>query len=287
MCHIVTLVLFGKYEIAHMDVFSGASFKIVQLASYIAKKRGKTLVLNLRGGMLPIFYQQHKTQFDKVLNRSDKILSPSKFLQKKFNQFGFHVEHLPNSIDLTRFSTASSNTLNHTILWVRAFNSTYCPEVAIETLRCIKQSFPNATLTMIGPDKGKRQAIEDLIKHYDLCTSVNIVGPVSHEQLPYFYQTHSVFINTTLYESFGNCVIEAAACGIPIASNMVGELPHIWENDHSIKFVENNDISQFTKAISEIWQNPSLAYQLIMNARKVAESFDRKEILQTWIRIFE
>jgi glycosyltransferase involved in cell wall biosynthesis len=287
LCHIFMVVLFGKYEIVHLDVFSGPSFKIVQLASFIAKKRGKRVFLNLRGGMLSTFYEQNQTSIKKVFNRSDKIISPSKFLQENFQAFGFQVEHLPNSVDLKRFIPTNSKPDKHTILWVRAFSETYCPEVVIETLRAVKKEFPNASLTMIGPDKGKRQAVEALIDRYHLGPSVQIIGPVSHDQLPSFYQSHSVFLNTTLYESFGNCVIEAAASGAPIVSNKVGELPHMWQHNHSILFVENNDITEFTQRISEIWQNQSIADQLVVNARKVAESYDRKAILKTWISIFE
>jgi glycosyltransferase involved in cell wall biosynthesis len=286
MFHIAFLVLFGKYQVVHIDVFSGSSFKIVQVASYIAKKRGKRVFLNLRGGMLPTFFLANQNAFEKVLSRADKIISPSKYLQQEFNKLGVAVEHLPNSVDLALFSFHAHLKNNYSLLWVRAFSPIYCPEIVIEVFRRVKDQFPEASLTMIGPDKGKRTEIEELISKHQLTDSVHLVGPVPHDKLPDFYHSHSVFLNTTIYESFGNCVIEAAACGIPIVSNQVGELPFMWQNEESIMFVENNDINQYIQAILDIWRNEAHAQHLRLNARKVAESFDRNTILQSWIRIF-
>lgn len=59
---------------------------------------------------------------------------------------------------------------------------------------------------------------------------------------------HDILISTTLNESFGVAVIEAAACDLLTVSNNVGELLYLWSNDKNILLCINNAIA-FSQAI--------------------------------------
>jgi SAM-dependent methyltransferase len=85
----------------------------------------------------------------------------------------------------------------------------------------LKKNFPQISLTMIGPDKGILNEILLMIKELGLESNIKIIGPISNQELFKYYQSHSVYLNTTSYESFGVALVEAAACGIPIVSTNV------------------------------------------------------------------
>jgi len=277
--------IFYKYDIVHVDVYSGHAINFAFIVSKIAKIRGKKVILNLRGGKLAELYNSKKEKLDKLFSNATIILSPSKFLIQFFQSKNIKVEYLPNSIELENFPYNNNIVNTKSILWVRAFNEIYCPEVVIESFQIVKNKFPDATLTMVGPDKGKLNEIKNMIKTLGLDESIKIVGAVPNNKLFKYYQSHSVFLNTTSYESFGVCVAEAASCGTPIISNNVGELPYIWENGVSVFLVDENDPKMFAKNILELFENQLLAEKLKINARQIVENFDRKLIIEKWIKL--
>lgn len=282
---IITGVVFSGYDTIHIDVFSGASFKIAELSSLIAKARRKRVILNLRGGMLPEFYAKNELRVNKLFGRSTIILSPSNYLIEFFREKGFQINYLPNSLDFSRFPFKNELSCNQSVLWVRAFSDFYSPEVAVEAFKLVHDKFPDSRMTMVGPDKGKLQETKELISSYNLSSVINITGPVKHSELSALYLSHNVFINTTRYESFGNCVFEAASSGIPIVTNRVGELPYIWSKSESVLFAKENAPKEFSEHIEKIFESPKLSEKLRLNARKTAEDFDRQRIIKMWIEI--
>lgn len=284
---VVFAVCFRSYSIVHVDVYSGSYFRIVSWTVFLACVKKRKVILTLHGGKLPELYAAQPRKVGYVLSRAYRINSPSHYLIRYFENQGFHLSYIPNSVDLDRFPFQETTIHNHAILWVRAFSAIYSPETAIHVLSILKTRYPDAHLTMIGPDKGELHQVKKQIATRGLEDAVRITGPVANNQLSGYFNTHSVFINTTTYESFGVSVVEAAASGIPIVSNKVGELPYIWEDHKNMLFIEQNDPNSFAHAIEELWSDPELIQVLKKNARKQAESFDRKEILKTWISIFE
>ena len=65
-----------------------------------------------------------------------------------------NVNYLPNPISLTNFKYNRINVTSKTILWVRAFEKTYNPSLAIKIVYELKKHITDVKLTMIGPDRG-------------------------------------------------------------------------------------------------------------------------------------
>ena len=140
---------------------------------------------------------------------------------------------------------------------------------------------------MIGPDKGDLKIVKKYIIDNRLSSRVNILGQINNYQLPEIYSSHSVLINTTSYESFGVSLIESAACGTPIISNSVGEIPLIWTDKENILLVKNNEINQYIEQISKIFESEILYNKISINGRKVAEKFNNKKLYKSWRPIFK
>lgn len=270
----------------HIDVFSGLAFQYVVIVSRIFKYRNKKLIMTLRGGALPEFAQSKPDKVKRILERADHIQSPSKYLIEFFAGMGIEVQYLPNPINLDKFPYDRSNVKPFSLLWVRAFTSIYNPDVPVRVLRELLNDFPEATLTMVGPDKGMQKEIMQLAEDLGVSKAIDFVGPVQNEELYRYYQTHQVFLNTTSYESFGVAVAEAAACGIPIVSNPVGEIPYLWKNDKDILFAENNSVSKYEEQVKRIFSDPALEQSLSRNAHLVARQFDWKRIKEKWKSLF-
>lgn len=241
--------------------------------------------MTLRGGALPEYYETNTIRCTTTLLRAHKILSPSKFLQKYFEDKGFVIRYLPNSINLKQFSFNRDNVKGHSLLWIRAFTDIYNPDVPVRILYELRKQFPEASLTMVGPDKGTLTETKALIRQLDLEDKIKITGPIPNEELEFYYQSHNVYLNTTSFESFGVAVLEAASCGIPIVSNTVGEIPLIWKGGESILLVEENDISEYCKQIINLFTDEDFSKSVARAAKVTSEKFGSTQIEQEWVNI--
>lgn len=282
---VVLSCLLLRYQRMHIDTYSGQAFMIAEISSFIGKKRNKKVILTLHGGKLPEYFSNTPDRVRNVLNRVDHIQTPSLYLKEFFTEKGFSIRYMPNSINLARFPYKRDTVKQFSLLWVRAFTDIYNPDTAVKILYDVKRKYPDATLTMVGPDKGKLTRTKELITRLGLNSSVTITGPVPNNILYQYYQTHAVFLNTTSYESFGVAVLEAASCGIPIVSVKVGEIPFLWKHGQDILMAEDLKPSKFADEIFKIFSDPSLADVLSKNARKKAEEYDWELIREKWIRL--
>jgi len=280
---IVTNALFSNYQIMHIDVYSNKGFIYADIASLIAKLRNKKLIMTLRGGKLAEKFQNEPTKMKKVFNRADYLQSPSLFLIDFFKKYNINIKYMPNFIDLKFFPYNRKKIEKYSLLWVRAFSEEYQPELAIKVFYKIKKKYPNTIFYMIGPDKGNLNECKKLSKELGIYNDIKFLGKVKNEELFKFYNKCHVYLNTTKYESFGVAVLEAAACGIPIISTNVGEIPFLWEDNKDILLVENNDIEGFEKNIIKIFEDDSFASKLSLNARKKAENYDWNLIKKKWV----
>lgn len=283
---VMRAIFFYKEAKIFFGVFSGLAFKMTEWGSILAKLRGKKIYYTLHGGALHEFADVHKEKVMKVFNRADYIQTPSLFLKAYFEKLGFKIHYLPNPISLDDFPYERKVLNPHSLLWVRAFTSIYNPALAIKSLYEIKKEFPDATLTMVGPNKGMLAEMKLLIKQLNLENSVNIVGPIDNKILYIHYQTHAVYLNTTSYESFGKAIVEAGSCGIPIVSTSVGEIPFIWKNETNILLIEKASEIEMAESIKRIFNNENFANQLSLNARINAEKFDWKNVKPMWMKLF-
>lgn len=282
---IIYKCLFSKYDIIHIDTFSGNAFRIAEAASILAQLKRTKIILTLRGGKLPEFYLQYPDRVKRAFYRADYLQTPSMYLKEFFNGQGFNVNYLPNSIDLSLFPYSRDKVRPHSLLWVRAFTEIYNPWLAIMALYEVRKLYPDTILTMIGPDKGLLAKTKKLVSDLGLDSAVIITGPVPNEQLYKYYHSHEVFLNTTSYESFGVAVLEAAACGIPVVSTKVGELPYIWKHEKDILFAEEMDPINFADKIKLLFGSIELKDILSKNARLKAENFAWDKIKHSWINL--
>lgn len=271
-----------KYDIILLQSFGLLAFVMEDLISKIAKILDKKIAFTLHGGAFLEFYQRYPKWVTRVLKRANIINTPSLYLQKTFEALGFQVEYMPNFIDLSKFQFKRDVTHKHSLLWVRGFHDIYNPELAIEIVEKLKLSYPNITLTMIGPDKGLLSTCKALIQSKGLQDNVIILGYISNDLLYKYYQTHQIFLTTTRYESFGVAIIEAASCGIPCVSTKVGEIPYLWQDGYDMILCER-DAADFANKIGELFENVKLRNKISLNAKVTAEKFTWEKIRPLWI----
>lgn len=279
-------ILFRPYSIAFVDVFSDRSFMLAEWAVFWLFLRKKRIALTLRGGKLREFATTNNARISRLFRKADRIQTPSLFLQTYFKN-DFEIHYLPNPVDTEMFSFVQKVSSSCRLLWVRAFSEIYNPQLAVLVLQKVLLKYPEATLTMVGPDKGVMNKTIDLIEKLNLIERIEIVGPIPNDRLHEYYHSHDVYLNTPSYESFGVAVVEAASCGIPIVSFNVGEIPYLWKDGEDIMLAEFGDTDKMSEAVNSIFGNRDIAEKLSISARKKAESFSWDNIKHRWLDIIK
>lgn len=281
---IVKTILFLRPKHIIVDTYSGNAFIITIitfLTSFITNSKVNCV---LHGGRLYEFYQKYP-YFVKFILQHCTCYTPSLFLLEMFRNENFNITYLPNPVKLENFKYVRKEVKPFSMLWVRAFDPIYNPEIPIKVLASLKKKYPDITLTMIGPDRGLLNKCKTLAQELEVSQNVSFIGSVPNKKLYLFYQTHSIYLNTTSYESFGVAAIEAASCGIPIISNKVGEIPYLWEDGKNILMVNNNCINSYIKCATSLFEEKSFANSLSTEARKKAITFDWEFIKPKWLNM--
>lgn len=281
----VWAALTRKYDIAVIDVYSSRIIYLTYLLTRLIRARQIPYVAMLHGGAIPERYDRIKPFLEPILQYATKAATPSNFIRQFFEARGRQLIYLPNPFSIENFPFSKTNSFPTRLLWIRAFSTIYNPTLAVYVLNEVRKHYPEVTLTMVGPDKGLRRETQELIDSLGLKNAVEIVGPVPNDQLSGYFQSHSVYLNTTSYESFGLAVLEAAASGIPVVSTPAGEIPLLWQHEKDMLIGENWESKTLAAQVIRLIDDSALAEQLSINARKKAESFSWELIKEKWTKL--
>ncbi len=286
---IIRSILFSRFDIGHVDVFSGQAFTIASVAARLIKWRGKPLILNLHGGALPEYYPKAKDRVRAAFLMADQLCTPSMYLKNYFEKEGFDIQYLPNFIELEQFPYTPHQVPSEPLklLWVRAFIHIYNPKLPIEMVRILAEKGHSIQLTMVGPDKGMMAECKALISRYHLEKHITITGKIPNHELSRYYQDSDLFINTTSYESFGVCVLEAAASGLPVISSRVGEIPYLWEDGQTILLTDAISSEAFAEKVEQVIKQPDMLKTIAQHAFERSQAFSWANLKPQWLSLLK
>lgn len=276
-----------KYDLIMFQTFSNMAFLNDFFATIFSGLFRKPSISTIHGGAFTEFYAKYPKFISYVLKKSTILTSPSHFLTNYLNSKGHKVKYLPNFIEIQKFPYKWQPTGAHKLLWVRAFTEIYKPEMAIRLVANLKAQYPQIKLTMVGPDMGKLEDCKILIQKLGVSDNIELTGKIPNNELNHYYSTHSVYINTTSYESFGVALVEAACSGIPIVSTGVGEIPYMWTNKEDMLLAEDKDEEGFYQNVHLLLQDADLQIKLSKNARIKAEKYSWENVKSQWDELIE
>jgi len=275
------------YDVTHLDVFSGPAFIWAETVAWTLRRLGKPYILTLRGGNLPGFAVRWPGRVHSLLRTAAAVTAPSPYLQRAFLPVRGDTQLLPNPIELSRYPFRRRETCSPRLVWLRAFHEIYDPRMAIEVLSDLRKQGMEATLCMVGPDKGDGSLQRTQAKAQELHVEkwVEFSGQIAKENVPVWLNRGDIFLNTTTVDNTPVSVIEAMACGLPVVTTNVGGIPELLCDGEEGLLVPSGDAIAMTRAITSLLQNPELAKRLSLAARKKVEAFDWSVILPQWEKL--
>ncbi len=276
-----------KIDFVLIDTYSTSAFWYTVIIAFLSKVLNVKYILILRGGNLPKRMSSNPNSMNFILNNSLYNCVPSKYLFTTLENAGVtKLTYIPNNLDINLYAFKKREFFSPKILWVRAFDKIYNPEMAIKVFSEIKDKYSDASFCMIGPFKGiSEQSIRDLCKKHKV--EVEITGALKKRDWLLKATNYDIFINTTFIDNTPISVMEAMALGLPVISTNVGGIPYLLEDKIDALLVESNDIKHMVDSIVNIIENPSIGIHLSLNARKKVEQFDWQIVKNQWKEILK
>ncbi len=278
----------NRYAISQIDVFSGKAFIFSEVCSFLLDHLKKPIILTLHGGGLPEFSRQHPHRMNRVLQRADVVITPSKFLQKELAHFRSDIRLIPNPIDLSASINRHRKSAKPELIWVRAFHQVYNPTLVPKVIHELISEYPNIQILMLGPDKGDGSLDKMVIIAKDLQVDekIEIIGGVDHAEIPKWLDKADIFINTSNYDTAPRSLLEAMANGLCVVTTDVGGIPHMIQDRETGLLVPPGNPHEMANAIRLLLSQPDLVSKLSVKARNISIKNDWSNILPQWDQLF-
>lgn len=287
--HMLWVVLKHRKEadFVIIDTYSTLSFWYAFYVCKLCKWLNLSYIPILHGGNLPYRFSKSRKATGSVVNHAFKTVIPSQYLNAHLKEFEIpRVEIIPNAIELQNYNFKERKLFQPKLLWVRSLAKIYNPEMAVQVFSILKNEYPDAQLTMVGPFKDiSKSEMQRIINSYSL--EVKLTGKLDKEEWIARAKDFDIFINTTTIDNMPVSVIEAMALGLPVVSTNVGGIPFLIEHGKTGLLVDSNNPQAMAEAIYKYLNDFSFASQIAANANAQVQSLQWNVVKHQWIQIFE
>lgn len=185
---------------------------------------------------------------------------------------------IPNPINNTKISL---NRRRDSIITVGRLVPEKGYDILINTLNCIKNTKPNFNTIILGTGPEKNNLL-NLIHKYDLKNNVEIIE--NETDVYKFLANSTVFVVTSLTESFGLAMLESLSIGIPVVAFNAGDGPKsLIIDSYNGYLVPFGDVKQLEKKILDVLNLDDDAWnELSNNAIKSSEKYYVQNIYSQW-----
>lgn len=251
-----------QVDLFHVMANSGWSWHLFAApAIWLARIRGKSVIVNYRGGEADHFFCKQKRLVALSLNRADAIIVPSVFLAEVFERYGFATEIVPNIIDLSHFSPVAidqARPAGPVLLVARNLEAIYDNASALRAFAIIKDACPGARLVIAGSGS-ELAALKQLAQQLGMAASVQFTGRVDNLAMANLYQNCDIVLNPSLADNMPISILEALACAIPVISTSVGGIPVLLQHEVTGLLVAPGDSQAMAQAALSLLQAPARA----------------------------
>ncbi|NVD96949.1 glycosyltransferase family 4 protein [Massilia sp. BJB1822] len=284
----------GRVQLFHVMANSGWSWHLFAApAIWIARMRGKPVVVNYRGGEAETFLQGAIAWVRPSLKRADALIVPSGFLKAVFAKFKVDAAIVPNIVDLERFRGADAGAApaaGPRLLVSRNLEPIYDNATALQAFAIVRASHPGARLVIAGSGP-LRAELEALAASLGVADAVNFTGRVDPQAMAVLYRNADVMLNCSLVDNTPNSVLEALASGVAVVSTDVGGVPYLVEHERTALLVPPQSPQQMADAVLRLCAEPALAAALREAGLRMVQQFTwhsvRPQLLQVYRSVLQ
>ena len=172
-----------------------------------------------------------------TLRMADAVSVPSRYAMLPASKIRRSVQCIPVGVDakLFRGSTGRPCPPPWRLLQVAGLNQVKNQETLLKAMHSVAAERPGVILDCIGVDtlNGRMQR---LARDLGIAALVRFHGSLTVDEIIPFYRNAHLFVQSSLHESMGAAVLEAAAAGVPVVGTGVGILWLKWPRRPRLRF---------------------------------------------------
>jgi glycosyltransferase involved in cell wall biosynthesis len=141
-------------------------------------------------------------------------------------------------------------------------------------------------LQLIGSGQEYKR-IHRYVLEQGLSDRIKLLGYIPRDQLPKYYAHAEIFILPSLSESFGQVLLEAMSCGLPVIASRVGGIPETIQDRVGGLLVPPGDSEALVGAIRFMADHPSARLRMgRKNAAIAREDYGWASIAQQYESLY-
>ena len=278
MPSLLKFLIDNDFDVIHSHEFFGPCSIYSTLASRL---KNTPLVITQHSYQSPekissklLYYANAFTAGKIAFEQADTITALTKSIETHLISLGAKkkkITIIPNGIDTERFNSNNKNYLKEkfgisqqVVLFVGRFIEWKGIQYLLEAFTDVIKKVPDAKLVMVGTGPQLKEINKFREKYVG---SVFLLNFINHEEMPYIYTGCDVFVLPSLFEIFGNVVLEAMASGKPVIGSDVGGMKEIIVHGKTGFRVQPKNSKQLSEYIIKVLTDESLKNRLGINAR--------------------
>jgi glycosyltransferase involved in cell wall biosynthesis len=164
------------------------------------------------------------------------------------------------------------------------------PEASVVAFQQLQQQESVALEYHIyGRDCGPEQAGSQWVRSQKLDRNVFFHGVIEHAMLMEVLPAYDILLHPALEESFGNTLIEAMGCGLPIVAGQdAGAVPWVLNGGKNGVLVDVTSPSAMAAGLSKLIHDKGLYEQLSQDGLAwVNQMFSAKNVAQQYVKLYQ
>jgi glycosyltransferase involved in cell wall biosynthesis len=143
----------------------------------------------------------------------------------------------------------------------------------------------NGELLLAGAAKQDDPVVRRTVIDYQLEKHVRFLGYLSTDDLPCLYKLAKLMVFPSLFEGFGLPVIEAMACGCPVACSNQAALPEIAGN--AACYFDPESIDEMAHVIGTLWGDSLLKGEMRRRGLEQAKKYTWEKAATETIAVYQ
>jgi glycosyltransferase involved in cell wall biosynthesis len=230
-------------------------------------------------------------------NRADAVTSPSRALGDMLRQHGLKqpLHIIPNPADTEFFTPAPTPAARqrskerfgagkHAIVYMGRVSYEKDIDQAIAAFAIVARDISDATLMVIG-DGPERKRLEAASRKLPCADRIIFTGMLRGDALRDALRANDIFLTASRSENMPVSILEAMACGLPIASVRAKGIPEIVQHGVNGFLAEPGRPDLLAQAITTLLSSHDHAAHRAAS-RKLAEQYSKKSIARQNIALY-
>jgi len=224
-------------------------------------------------------------------NRFPQVTTPSEAMRRELVTHGLRVPvmAISNGVDTDLFHPIPKTEIEASrppvVLHVGRLGYEKRVDLVIRAFARLLDGFPAARLVIVG-DGPEKEELQALATEKGVSRQVDFVGEVPHEHLPAYYQQADLFVTASTIETQGLVVLEAMACGLPIAGVEAMALPDLIQQDVNGIIASPNDEEQLAFGMAHLLSSEKLCQEMGHASHRMALKHSLSAVTQDYERLY-